>query len=571
MAASLFLAEPAAAQPSAALPALTVSGTGAAPNSKITLAVSPQDVMAVQSSEDGKFAFKSLPYDYDSFLTLKLNVPVNDTKKKALAPTNLVVTLQPNSFAIDMEGTATRAASIALSVNNEGSGAAVANSKGYFKISAPLSNMLKPGNSRITASIINVRQSCCPQVSMPTLPLTIMLESTAVPVPAPVPAAPATRQPALPAPIPLPYDRSGELIRGDIIQTAEINLPSVAYASFNNSWGRGFRRFADQIVTSITMQARMIGGFIDAKVHLDAQRSLQRLAAEAMRDYTPGEALCRFGTLSRSLAASEGRSDLTKRALNEILTDRETMRRMTINSTKFATSDRVRLFQDTFCKKYDENNALELANFCGAAVSSLNLNKDIDYTRLIDTPLTLDVNFVTTPNAAERQANSNVIAFANNLFANENFRGFSAENFKEGILDDDVQRYRAAVAARGIVRNSFASLVGMKAEGTAGSGAYMRGVMTQMGLSAAEATRLLGTNPSYFAQMEVLTKKIYQDPAFFADLYDKPANTQRQRGAMKGISLQQQRDLLDVLHRREMLLSALLELKIKNFSLEEKK
>jgi hypothetical protein len=99
----------------------------------------------------------------------------------------------------------------------------------------------------------------------------------------------------------------------------------------------------------------------------------------------------------------------------------------------------------------------------------------------------------------------------------------------------------------------------------------MRGVMTQMGLSAAEATRLLGTNPSYFAQMEVLTKKIYQDPAFFADLYDKPANTQRQRGAMKGISLQQQRDLLDVLHRREMLLSALLELKIKNFSLEEKK
>jgi hypothetical protein len=281
--------------------------------------------------------------------------------------------------------------------------------------------------------------------------------------------------------------------------------------------------------------------------------------------------LCRFGTLSRSLAASEGRSDLTKRALSEVLTDRETMRRLTLHSTRFGNEDRINLFRNTFCKQYDENNALELANFCAASVSSLNLDKDIDYTRLIDTPLTLNVNFVSTPTANQLRANSDVIAFANNLYANENFQGFSPDDLEKGTLDDDVQRYRAAIAARSIARNSFVSLVGMKAAGTAGSAAYMRGVLTQMGLTSDEATRVLGENPSYFAQMEVLTKKIYQNPAFFAELYDKPANIERQRGAMKGISLQQQRDLLDVLQRREMLLSALLELKIRNFGLAEKK
>ena len=79
-----------------------------------------------------------------------------------------------------------------------------------------------------------------------------------------------------------------------------------------------------------------------------------------------------------------------------------------------------------------------------------------------------------------------------------------------------------------------------------------------------DAQRLVGENPSYFAQMEVLTKRIYQDPRFFAELYDKPANVERQRAAMRGINLAQQNDLLGVLHRREMLLSVLLELKLQN-------
>ena len=131
-----------------------------------------------------------------------------------------------------------------------------------------------------------------------------------------------------------------------------------------------------------------------------------------------------------------------------------------------------------------------------------------------------------------------------------------------------MQDMRAVLASRGVVRNSFASLIGMKAQGTAASGQYMRAVLTQMGLSAADAQRLVGENPSYFAQMEVLTKRIYQDPRFFVELYDTPANVDRQRAAMRGINLSQQNDLLNVMHRREMLLSVLLELKLQN--LDEK-
>ncbi len=70
---------------------------------------------------------------------------------------------------------------------------------------------------------------------------------------------------------------------------------------------------------------------------------------------------------------------------------------------------------------------------------------------------------------------------------------------------------------------------------------------------------ILGERPSYYAQMEVLTKKIYQHPNFYTNLYDKPANVARIGASIDAITLMNQRDRFDSIIRREMLTSLLIE------------
>lgn len=70
---------------------------------------------------------------------------------------------------------------------------------------------------------------------------------------------------------------------------------------------------------------------------------------------------------------------------------------------------------------------------------------------------------------------------------------------------------------------------------------------------------ILGERPSYYAQMEVLTKKIYQHPNFFTNLYDKPANVDRIGASLDAIHLMNQRDRFESMLRREMVSAILVE------------
>ena len=91
---------------------------------------------------------------------------------------------------------------------------------------------------------------------------------------------------------------------------------------------------------------------------------------------------------------------------------------------------------------------------------------------------------------------------------------------------------------------------------------YMEFILQELGVTAAEATMLLGENPSYYAQMEILTKKIYQNPSFYINLYDKPANVERKDVAMQAIKLMQKFDILKSFLRGEASVSILLELAV---------
>ena len=89
-------------------------------------------------------------------------------------------------------------------------------------------------------------------------------------------------------------------------------------------------------------------------------------------------------------------------------------------------------------------------------------------------------------------------------------------------------------------------------------------VLNQLGVPDTEIDAFLGQNPSYFAQMEVLTHKLFEDPEFFVNLYDTPANVERIGVTLQALKLMQDRDRFESSLRREMLLSLILELQIRD-------
>src|SRR5690606_22986449 len=85
------------------------------------------------------------------------------------------------------------------------------------------------------------------------------------------------------------------------------------------------------------------------------------------------------------------------------------------------------------------------------------------------------------------------------------------------------------------------------------------------GTNEDEIFELIGEQPSYYAQLEILTKKIYQNPDFYANLYDKPANVERKSTALKAIDLMLDRAMYESQLRREMVLSVLLSSRLRKY------
>jgi len=340
-----------------------------------------------------------------------------------------------------------------------------------------------------------------------------------------------------------------------------------------------FQQMGVQLTAVGTNQVMIVGMFMDAKLQLESQRLLQELHAEAHKDYHPSVGMCEFGTRMVSLAASERKGEINALILSERSTDRY------LGSTSTAASDgskadidvRLRAFAALYCD-YHDNNA-NFSNLCGALAPATSptqaqmndLNKDVDYQRVIEDPWTLA--FDLTAGGAASEDDQAVIALANNLYGFDSFARINDETLQnDASLNQAQQNYldmRAVVAKTKVAENSFNALVSLKAEGTAGSRAFISAYLEELGITDPdEMDQFLGVNPSYHAQMEILTKKAYQSQLFYTNLYDKPANIERKGVAMQAIGLIQKFDLLKSYLRTEASLSVLLELTVEQLQRE---
>lgn len=351
---------------------------------------------------------------------------------------------------------------------------------------------------------------------------------------------------------------------------------------------------AEQFTVVAIQQAMAIGTFIDAQNQLETQQLLQELRARAHKDYHPSTGMCEFGSLMKGIASSERLGEMTSIVLSQRSQDRQVGAAYSSGNygEDLDQQNRIAHFANTFCDEKDRDSAL--TGLCSALVwdgsftpeERNRMDKDIDYFSLIDSPWTLSIDFTnrrvldttSTPNV-RNQDEENVFAIASNLFGHELF-----PRPPVGTLFNDPQReltsmqrafmeMRSILAKRSVAENSFNAIASMKAEGiryTPPSGTvepnrsrvFMQSVLEGLGVPSADVLRILGDNPSYHAQMEVLTKKLYQNPKFFTDLYDKPANVERKGVALQAIKLMQKFDMLKSFLRNEATFSVLLELAV---------
>ncbi len=395
---------------------------------------------------------------------------------------------------------------------------------------------------------------------------------------------------------------------------------------------------AEQLTIFAMQQAMAIGMFIDAESQMDAQRLLQEIRAKAHKDYQPSIGLCEFGSVMKSLAATERRAEITAVILAQRSQDRQLGQRDSSGryGNELDQAARITQFKGLFCNIKSRGNVLvnpdfpnnALLSLCSSDVNwsdtdfdeaaRLRMDKDIDYFSLVDSPWNLSLDFTnkkilddsSTPKI-HNEDEEHILAMASNLYAHTNFARIPPRlltnnpNKKLTTMQDAYMDMRAVIAKRSVAENSFYAIAAMKAEGNkatspsggggcsvgagssgkkcAGVGSngepssdpvsgsiggpqnsriYMEHILKELGVPAADVLKLLGENPSYYAQMEILTKKIYQNPDFYTNLYDKPANIERKTVALQAIKLMQKFDILKSFLRGEATSSILLELAV---------
>lgn len=336
--------------------------------------------------------------------------------------------------------------------------------------------------------------------------------------------------------------------------------PAVIECWIRENYVRAIQEMTNELSHVMIQQIQMIGVLLDAKNQLEFQRLLGEGRAQAQRDYQPGDQVCAYGTLARATAVSRYHAQRSTAALDTILQKRELLNLHNASAWgPFADMDsRREKFRRLHCDINDNNKNLK-GSICGTT-SGPRPNADLNYGTLVDRALTLDVDF-TDPTLTNTE--EDILALAKNLYSHRTFTVIPEETLRPGSQFDAVMDMRMISAVRSVARHSFASIVGLKSSQTGVAAPQFAMIMENLGTPSGDVNALIGSNPSYFAQMELLTKKVFQDPQFITKLYESPANVARIGVVMQGLRMMSDFERLDASLRREMVLSLLLEMRLR--------
>ena len=128
----------------------------------------------------------------------------------------------------------------------------------------------------------------------------------------------------------------------------------------NNEWWSqnlepALKKFANEYNNVMWLETVTFGGFLDGQNANASTRTLQESMADSLKNYTPSEQICKFGTLSRSLAMSESKGKanqlvMAKRSINRQLGEKFSV---AAEGEQNDRNYRLKQFQTDFCDKND--------------------------------------------------------------------------------------------------------------------------------------------------------------------------------------------------------------------------
>ncbi len=321
--------------------------------------------------------------------------------------------------------------------------------------------------------------------------------------------------------------------------------------AFTNTWG---------------WDAAVKGSFFDASNHINATRAVQVQATRTLQNYAPSEEICRFGTLSRTLAASDYRVATNQLILGEAGMARNLGTIFSAGSSGRGEDNYNRLAEvaTTFCDRADNRDGL---NQLCAVVNDFKFNGDIDFTRTLDDKPTINVDFTNTNLTVDE---AKIIALGHHLYGHSQpGRRLSKNEMEEN--DRYAQAYlefRSIAARRAAAQNTYAAIAALKSAGSGGANSNVTELMKQLGLKDTDVAFFTNnqTGTSYDAQMEILTKKIYEDPDYYDALMNGKANIKRIGTAMSAVELMQDRDIYKSMTRSEMLLAIMIDMEARKIN-----
>jgi hypothetical protein len=357
-----------------------------------------------------------------------------------------------------------------------------------------------------------------------------------------------------------------------------------------------------ELTTATLAFNAVIGAFFDAQSLQDSIMRMQTLSAETARNQIPSVSMCQYATLSKSLTASEVAQKETTRAISVLSLKRNTLNNK-LQSSKSPNEDvksRISQFKSKYCIGISDSAEFSglLGTLCTAPappadpntippLGSRKRNKDINFVQTLGLPKTISAALYPNTYGPTESVSQfeDIIALSKNLYGSVNMSAATKEELtpKTGNASQyNIIKRRALQAKRNVAQHSFANYVGLKAATDRADGSELsvkpqiEGLLSLMGVDnsagnkytdyfAKAGNELTESSPSYWTQMEVLTKTLYQDPRFYASLYDNPANVKRQQAAMKAIELMQERDIHETSLRTETLLSLWLDSELENY------
>lgn len=323
------------------------------------------------------------------------------------------------------------------------------------------------------------------------------------------------------------------------------------------------QKYTQQEVMTTQEKTKAEAAVADAAIANNTAAALGEQQAENALTYQANPQVCGVATGVRSLAEAGSKSqDVVAETMMASVDRRLAIDVPAGKSPQEADTDTRR---DVFTKRFCNPDAWggAMRSICKKAGDLM--DRDIAYRDTVDAPWTLNIRPDYASKARREWTEDEVAvdALRTNLFGHQLFPRPTKAEFENRDVQIGYMNQRALEAKRNVAQYSFDTLVGQKAAGSPAAKEWLEASLTKLGLQMDDETRAkIKDEPSYYAIMEVLTKRMYQDPNFYANLLQPGPQVAQTQASLQAVGLMQMRDVYESMLRSELILSLIVEMEL---------